>query len=89
MSEAKEGRSMSRINRKTAMLAAVVVAVTAIVVSNLLPGSAGTASGEGSSLASKIAFSIGAVSALVFLGLLAVAAFAYLVRRRNTARAGA
>lgn len=78
---------MRRINRKMAMLVAVVVAVAGIVVSNLLPGSAGTASGEGSSLASKVTFAVGGLAALAFLALVAVEAWSRL-RRRNATGVG-
>ena len=80
---------MSHITRRTAMIVAVVIAVAGITVSNLLPGSSGSASGSGSSIASKIAFSIGALSALTLLVLVAIAAWSRVVRRRNSVGLGA
>lgn len=57
---------MNRIPRRTVMIIAVVVAIAGITVSNFV-GASGSVSGSSSSIASKITFMIGALSAIVFL----------------------
>ena len=67
-------------SRGTWMLVTLVVAVLGITVSNLV-GASGSATGSGSSMASKLSWSIGALSAIAFLVLCASA-----LRARRTAR---
>ena len=62
------------------MLVTLVVAVAGITVSNLT-GASGSATGSGSSVASKLSWSVGALSAIAFL-VLCVSA----LRARHTAR---
>ena len=62
------------------MLVTLVVAVVGITVSNLL-GASGSVTGSGSSVASKLSWSVGALSAIAFL-VLCVSA----LRARRTAR---
>lgn len=67
-------------SRGTWMLVTLVVAVLGITVSNLV-GASGSATGSGSSMASKLSWSIGALSTIAFLVLCASA-----LRARRTAR---
>jgi hypothetical protein len=67
-------------SRGTWMLVTLVVAVLGITLSNLV-GASGSATGSGSSMASKLSWSIGALSAIAFLVLCASA-----LRARRTAR---
>jgi hypothetical protein len=70
---------MDRIVNRTSLIAAFTVAVLGIVVSNFV-GADGSSSGAGSSAASKVTFTIGALAALLFvIGLVAA-----VVRRRRT-----
>ncbi len=62
------------------MLVTLVVAVLGITVSNFV-GASGSVTGSGSSMASKLSWSIGALSAIAFLALCAFA-----LRARRTAR---
>jgi hypothetical protein len=62
------------------MLVTLVVAVLGITVSNFV-GASGSATGSGSSMASKLSWSIGALSAITFLVLCASA-----LRARRSAR---
>jgi hypothetical protein len=67
-------------SRGTWMLVTLVVAVLGITVSNFV-GASGSVTGSGSSMASKLSWSIGAISAIAFL-VLCVSA----LRARRTAR---
>jgi hypothetical protein len=62
------------------MLVTLVVAVVGITVSNFV-GASGSVTGSGSSMASKLSWSVGALSAIAFL-VLCVSA----LRARRTAR---
>ena len=62
------------------MLVTLVVAVLGITVSNFV-GASGSVTGSGSSVASKLSWSVGALSAIAFL-VLCVSA----LRARRTAR---
>jgi hypothetical protein len=62
------------------MLVTLVVAILGITVSNFV-GASGSATGSGSSMASKLSWSVGALSAIAFL-VLCVSA----LRARRTAR---
>jgi hypothetical protein len=62
------------------MLVTLVVAVVGITVSNFV-GASGSVTGSGSSMASKLSWSIGALSAIAFLVLCASA-----LRARRSAR---
>jgi hypothetical protein len=62
------------------MLVTPVVAVVGITVSNFV-GASGSVTGSGSSMASKLSWSIGALSAIAFLVLCASA-----LRARRSAR---
>jgi hypothetical protein len=53
-------------SRGTWMLVTLVVAVLGITVSNFV-GASGSVTGSGSSMASKLSWSIGAISAIAFL----------------------
>lgn len=67
-------------SRRMWMLVTLVVAVVGITVSNFV-GASGSVTGSGSSMASKLSWSIGALSAIAFL-VLCVSA----LRARRTAR---
>ena len=67
-------------SRRMWMLVTLVVAVVGITVSNFVGGS-GSVAGSGSSMASKLSWSIGALSAIAFL-VLCVSA----LRARRAAR---
>jgi hypothetical protein len=67
-------------SRRIWMLVTLVVAVVGITVSNFV-GASGSVTGSGSSMASKLSWSIGALSAIAFL-VLCVSA----LRARRTAR---
>lgn len=67
-------------SRGTWMLVTLVVAVLGITVSNFV-GASGSVTGSGSSMASKLSWSIGALSAIAFLVLCVFA-----LRARRTAR---
>lgn len=56
------------MSRRTLLLVTLVVGVAGIVISNFV-GADGSLSGAGSSLASKVTFSIGGLSVLAFLGI--------------------
>jgi hypothetical protein len=71
---------MHTSSRQTWMLVTLVVAILGITVSNFV-GASGSVVGSGSSPASKIAFSIGALSAIAFLALCGSA-----LQARRTAR---
>ena len=62
------------------MLVTLVVAILGITVSNFV-GASGSVTGSGSSMASKLSWSVGALSAIAFL-VLCVSA----LRARRTAR---
>ena len=68
-------------SRQLWMLVTLVVAILGITASNLV-GASGSVTGAGSSTASKITFSIGALSAIAFLVLCAFALRARLTARR-------
>ena len=68
-------------SRQLWMLVTLVVAILGITVSNLV-GASGSVTGAGSSTASKITFSIGALSAIAFLVLCTFALRARLTARR-------
>lgn len=67
-------------SRQMWMLVTLVVAVVGITVSNFV-GASGSVTGSGSSMASKLSWSIGALSAIAFLVLCASA-----LRARRSAR---
>jgi hypothetical protein len=67
-------------SRGTWMLVTLVVAILGITVSNFV-GASGSVTGSGSSMASKLSWSVGALSAIAFLVLCASA-----LRARRTAR---
>ena len=68
-------------SRGTWMLVTLVVAVLGITVSNFV-GASGSVTGSGSSMASKLSWSIGALSAIAFLVLCTFALRARLTARR-------
>lgn len=55
-------------SRRWLLVAALFIGVAGIVISNFV-GADGTLSGAGSSVASKVSFSIGALSLIAFVGL--------------------
>ena len=63
------------------MLVTLVVAVLGITVSNFV-GASGSVTGSGSSMASKLSWSIGALSAIAFLVLCVSALWARRTARR-------
>ena len=67
-------------SRRMWMLVTLVVAVVGITVSNFV-GASGSVTGSGSSMASKLSWSVGALSAIAFL-VLCVSA----LRARRAAR---